>query len=676
VSDPALSRRAYIRAAAAGALLALVLDVLMLMGWHLDPLRQMGLLGSFYDIQGRALLHGHLAVPAGSLSFEGFVVGGHTYEYFGLVPALLRMPVLLITHALDGRLTQLSMLLAFLVLLLAGARLAWHVRELVRGQDPLSPSERVGAFLLSASLGAGAVPLFLASWPAVYHEAALWGGALTLAAVDAVMAVIVKPSPRRIAGAGLLALLAVNTRVSVGLAAVIALGLLAVRELSSGRSGSRRAALLLAAAVVAVAPAIALNEVRFHSAFGVPLDKQLDTGIDPVQHAFVAAYHGSTVGARFLPTTLLATVRPDAIGTVRAFPFIGLPHAPPTVVGHVRFNALLPSLSALTSMPLFCLLLVVGLVGLLRVPRTRVLLSLLIGAGAGFLPALSFGSTATRYLGDLLPFLFLGACLGMAVLGEWLPRRRRGAGRTALAVLSLLALLGLAVNGAVGVVDQGLLSATTTAGTRASFIRLQDDIDRGLGRRPHGVLTGTRLPAPGPAGAAGDLFVLGRCAGLYALGLGGSWLPVERTARSGVIRLRVRFPAPVRSRPAAPLVTLLAAGDPPVVVLAAQRSAQVLLSIRIGPRTVSAGAPVLVAPGQAAELVASIDPLGGSSFLSVRLGDGPPVASAPVPYPQPQQLVLGSDPVEHTLGRFGGTVVAVSEPTPVCRLIARRAHLF
>jgi len=49
VSDPALSRRAYIRAAAAGALLALVLDVLMLMGWHLDPLRQMGLLGSFYD---------------------------------------------------------------------------------------------------------------------------------------------------------------------------------------------------------------------------------------------------------------------------------------------------------------------------------------------------------------------------------------------------------------------------------------------------------------------------------------------------------------------------------------------------------------------------------------------------------------------------------------------------
>lgn len=111
MSDPALSRRAYIRAAAAGALLALVLDVLMLMGWHLDPLRQMGLLGSFYDIQGRALLHGHLAVPAGSLSFEGFVVGGHTYEYFGLVPALLRMPVLLITHALDGRLTQLSMLL-------------------------------------------------------------------------------------------------------------------------------------------------------------------------------------------------------------------------------------------------------------------------------------------------------------------------------------------------------------------------------------------------------------------------------------------------------------------------------------------------------------------------------------------------------------------------------------
>ena len=53
----------------------------------------MGLLGSFYDIQGRALLHGHLAVPNGSVSFEGFVIGGRTYVYFGLVPAVLRLPI-------------------------------------------------------------------------------------------------------------------------------------------------------------------------------------------------------------------------------------------------------------------------------------------------------------------------------------------------------------------------------------------------------------------------------------------------------------------------------------------------------------------------------------------------------------------------------------------------------
>src|SRR5205807_6212140 len=101
---PASGPSSFRRAARAGAVLALAVDVLMLSVGHPTLWHPMGLLGSFYDIQGRALLHGHLAVPQGSAGFEGFVVGGRTYVYFGPVPALLRLPVLLITHALDSRL--------------------------------------------------------------------------------------------------------------------------------------------------------------------------------------------------------------------------------------------------------------------------------------------------------------------------------------------------------------------------------------------------------------------------------------------------------------------------------------------------------------------------------------------------------------------------------------------
>ena len=51
------------RAAFAGSLVALALDVLMLSAGHFNLWQRIGLLGSFYDVQGRALLHGQHRGP-------------------------------------------------------------------------------------------------------------------------------------------------------------------------------------------------------------------------------------------------------------------------------------------------------------------------------------------------------------------------------------------------------------------------------------------------------------------------------------------------------------------------------------------------------------------------------------------------------------------------------------
>ena len=120
------------RALAAGSLTALAIDLWMLAGPHWSLTRDTAPLGAFYDVQGRAFLDGHLAVPPSAVGFEGFDVGGATYIYYGPVLALLRLPVLLVTHRLDGRLTQLSMLLALGVLLVAAGDLYERVRRLVR----------------------------------------------------------------------------------------------------------------------------------------------------------------------------------------------------------------------------------------------------------------------------------------------------------------------------------------------------------------------------------------------------------------------------------------------------------------------------------------------------------------------------------------------------------------
>ncbi len=67
-----------------------------------------------------------------SLGIEGFVIDGRTYMYFPPFPAMLRVPVLIVTDRFDGRLTTVSMLLAWIVLAVATATLFWNVRMLVR----------------------------------------------------------------------------------------------------------------------------------------------------------------------------------------------------------------------------------------------------------------------------------------------------------------------------------------------------------------------------------------------------------------------------------------------------------------------------------------------------------------------------------------------------------------
>ena len=91
----------------------------------------------FFDIQADALMHGRLSVPRGSLYIEEFVTPHGSYMYFGVFPALLRVPIRLVFSGLDNRLTLFSCLLAMAVIAVSTARLARHARSANSG----SPAE-------------------------------------------------------------------------------------------------------------------------------------------------------------------------------------------------------------------------------------------------------------------------------------------------------------------------------------------------------------------------------------------------------------------------------------------------------------------------------------------------------------------------------------------------------
>src|SRR5947208_1537184 len=67
--------------------------------------------GGYYDAQARSILQGRLDVPPAAIGFEAFVRDGKSYGYFGIAPALLRMPLLLLFPHMDGHWSRLMMLI-------------------------------------------------------------------------------------------------------------------------------------------------------------------------------------------------------------------------------------------------------------------------------------------------------------------------------------------------------------------------------------------------------------------------------------------------------------------------------------------------------------------------------------------------------------------------------------
>lgn len=65
----------------------------------INPLRITGSDDNIYDIQARAIMHGHLSLPNGKIGLLAFVHDGRQYTYFGIFPSLLRIPILLFTHS-------------------------------------------------------------------------------------------------------------------------------------------------------------------------------------------------------------------------------------------------------------------------------------------------------------------------------------------------------------------------------------------------------------------------------------------------------------------------------------------------------------------------------------------------------------------------------------------------
>ncbi len=254
------------------------------------------------------MFHGRLSLATGSLGIEGFVHHGRTYTYFGLFPSIIRMPVLLVTSSLDGKLTPTYILLAWLLTGLFTVLLLWRVRFLVRGDVVMGWTEALAFGGLVAAIMGGTVWMLLGANPFVFNEDIAWSICLTIGSIFALLGVVERPTWPRVLFSGLLILCANLDRATTGWACVVAAVLIAIWFAlgSRGKENRRWALPLLATGLIPLLVGCLVNYAKFGVFFGVSNQLQVWTHVNAYRRKFLAANHGAEEGLVFVPTNVLA----------------------------------------------------------------------------------------------------------------------------------------------------------------------------------------------------------------------------------------------------------------------------------------------------------------------------------------------------------------------------------
>jgi hypothetical protein len=457
-----------------------------------------------YDVQARALMHGHLWLPSGSIGYEAFVSNGHQYTYFGIFPSLLRVPVFLFTSSFDGRLFAPSILAAWIATAVFSSLLLWRLRVLLRPETTLGWVEAASYAVLLFSILAGSTLIYLASSPDVFSEDEAWSVALAIGSLFALVGVIERPSWRRIVVCGILVLFTDLNRSTTGYSAVLAM-LLVAGWFALGRAGRERrhwAAPIAGIAVVALAAGCAIDFAKFGLLFGIPFSDQILFQYFALQRINGGHY----LSLHWLPSTLNAYINPTNIDFSSVFPYIFQRDVPSTLFGGNATSGI-P-----VSMPL---LFVAGLWGAItsfspgRPAHFRALRLLLLAAAVPAAAIMIYGWIFERFVADFLPLLALAAMVGVVDLWNRMGSLSRSGQTSLLLAVGAMAVLGLWANMSFALAPNVYWNAEQGAHYIETQRVLSDVTGHPLDQK---VVIGTHFPTPAPLGT---LFVRGHCAALY-----------------------------------------------------------------------------------------------------------------------------------------------------------------
>ncbi|HKR53286.1 MAG TPA: hypothetical protein VJR93_02975 [Chthoniobacterales bacterium] len=380
----------------------------------------------FYDAQALSMIDGRFDVPPEAIGNEAFIFHGKAYGYFGVGPALLRLPLIVVFQKMDGRWSRMMMLVGCGINLLC----AYRILRLIRSNDNVTtPAQRLLHSFFILCVGIGSTNVFLAGRSFTYHEAIMWGGAFSLLFTLMILKYLTQPRCRWLLLAGFFAFMSLHCRPTVGAGALLGICLISVilawRSLTKSQAtqsllgftavaAGRHGLIAAAVVVITLATYFGINYAKFRTFNGIPLQYYAWYNAVPIRMKITG---GKQINPKNIPTGLATYFGPNGMSFDHQFPWILLSHQP-IALGSPTTEMVEGFSSVPVSMPALALLGTFGCVALVRgssvfVRRMRLpVLTLLLGGGI----VLGCVDITERYLHDFYPGLILCAAVGLSRL--------------------------------------------------------------------------------------------------------------------------------------------------------------------------------------------------------------------------------------------------------------------
>ena len=443
---------------------------------------------NFYDFQALSLLQGRLDVPEEALQEEAFVYAGKIYGYFGVTPALLRLPFVIFGLAF-GELSRAAMLLYYAATLVGAYLLLLDACRLLRPERPRPAAWQ--SVLFTAHVGLGSTVFFLGSRAYIYHEAILCGIMFALFSCWCSLRHLARPAGRWWLGALALGTLSVHARPPTGLFALTVLGCVAASQLfrltraPSPRlylSPSPRLSLspspfrplaIGALSVFGVLSFNALSYAKFRTIDGCPLRLNVQYTEDRLAKIDGQQFHAANIPYGFSSYLLHPNVE-----ITRHFPWL---YIGPAVQRRDFPQAKIDFPDRALALPLgmtglFVLATVAGAAAAMKTSAARnpilVLWTATVPCSLAMFAAIA---TSERYTGDFCPFLFCAAAFGLAA-PRWRP--------LTTAALAAATLWACVLTCAVTIHYQGAMVWGVPADVTQSYQQLRQRVDHFFHVRP------------------------------------------------------------------------------------------------------------------------------------------------------------------------------------------------